>query len=367
MMRTMLIAAVVAGAGSMIAAGDDDFEVFAKLPQGPGNLTVTPAGDVIVSLHQFYETEARVVKVSRDGEMTPYPNEAWAVGGAVGDRLTLDSVLGIQSDTMGIVWMLDNGMRSGITPKLVGWDSRRDRLVRVVHLPPPITPKEGAFVNDLAVDTTHNTIYIADPANGPDAALIVVDLSTGHARRVLEGHRSVVPEDEDLIIDGSAVEILLDDGEVIRPRVGVNPIALDAQNQWLYYGPMHGRTLYRIRAADLRDPSLSPEELEDRIERYADKPLCDGISIDRSGNIYISDLASNAIGMIDADREYRIRYQDPTRLAWPDAFAFGPDGWMYVVSNQLHRSKRLNAGETAVEPPFYINRFRPRSAGTVGR
>ena len=70
--------------------------------------------------------------------------------------------------------------------------------------------------------------------------------------------------------------------------------------------------------------------------------------------------------MISADREYRQLFAEP-RLSWIDAFSFGPDGYLYTVANQLHRTEVLNAGKDATRPPFLILRFRPLADGTPGR
>ncbi|MDJ0575395.1 MAG: L-dopachrome tautomerase-related protein, partial [Xenococcaceae cyanobacterium MO_234.B1] len=325
----------------MSANLNNRLEVVAELTLAPGNITLTPEGQIFVSLHQFYSPEMRVVEITTDGKLIAFPNREWSEGGQV-EQIALDSVLGIQSDTNGIVWMLDNGIRGKSTPKLVGWDTRDRELARLIYLPPPIAP-DNAFVNDLAVDLTHNAIYIADPAGGENAALIVVDLKTGWARRVLQRHQSVMPEEIDLAIDGVPVRVKQSDGTIIRPREGVNPIALDAQNEWLYFGPMHGTSIYRIQTVDLCNPNLSVAELASRVELYSDKPISDGISIDQEGNIYISELAANGIGAITTDRRYQRLITDE-RLSWPDAFSFGPDGYLYVTSNQLHRSASLNAG-----------------------
>ncbi|MCC5830361.1 MAG: hypothetical protein JJU36_13030 [Phycisphaeraceae bacterium] len=353
------------GEADAVATPAAEWEVVARLDKAPGNVTVTPAGQVVFSLHQHFEPRLRVGRLGENSTIIPFPNEA--INGISGDSpLVLDTVLGIQSDTNGIVWMLDNGMRGVVTPKLVAWDTRSDQLHRVIHLPKPVTVSDS-FVNDLAVDMTNRHIYIADPAGGPNAALIVVDLDTGLSRRVLQGDRSVVPEDIDMVIDRITVEVRRPDGTRVRPRVGVNPIALDVENQWLYFGPMHGRTMYRVRTRELRDPELSDEQLAARVERYADKPISDGSSIDREGNIYISDVTSNAVGIIGTDRQYRVHLQDPRVFSWPDAFSYGPDGLMYVVANQLHRGPVLNAGQDATRPPFYIIRFKPPAPGVVGR
>ena len=337
-------------------------EEVARLEQGPGNITVTLDERIIVSLHQFFGPKWRVVEVEPGGKLVPFPNEAWAGGKGA---QSLDSVLGIQSDSRGRVWMLDNGMRGKVTPKLVAWDTRADRLARVIHFPPPVTLPQS-FLNDLAVDEHHNAVYIADPAPGKQAALIVVDLNTGLARRVLQGDRSVVAEDLDLVIDGKAVEVRRKDGSTQRPRVGINPIAVDAEGRWLYYGPMHGTSMYRIPTQELLNTSLKDADLAKKVERYSDKPICDGISMDKAGNIYVTDLANHAIGVIDTRRQYRLFLQDE-RLSWPNAFSFGPDDKLYVVTNQLHKTAALNPGGMAAKPPYFIFRTSARAPGMTGR
>src|SRR5581483_10457128 len=143
------------------------------------------------------------------------------------------------------------------------------------------------------VDLVHDVIFIADPAGGADAALIVVDIPTGLARRVLQGHVSVVPEDVDLVADGKVLEKKKPDGTMEKMRVGVNPIALDAKSEWLYFGPMSSASMYRAQAAALADPRISRDKLPEHVERYCDKPVCDGITMDKSGNIYVSDIGAN--------------------------------------------------------------------------
>jgi len=348
----LVLAACPSKAPPPLPGGRLVFESFVELDAGPGNIAVTPDRRVFVSLHQFYEPAFPVAEV-RGKELVPFATAA-----------NLNSVLGIRSDSRGVIWMLDNAMRGGTTRKLVAWNATLDKEVHSVELN-DVSPAD-AFLNDFALDRNNEVAYIADPAGGKNAALIVVDLVTNTARRVLEGHASVIPEDIDLVIDGKPVEVKQADGTTIRPRVGVNPIALDDADEWLYYGPMHGKTLYRVRTRDLRDAELAPEVLAGRVQAYAQRPITDGISLDEAGNIYLGDLANNAIGVIDTGRNYRVVQRSPL-MSWIDAFSFGPDGFFYVVANQLHRSARLNGGVAATKPPFVLLRFRPYMRGRVGR
>lgn len=346
------------------AEPDSRYDILARLSQGPGNVTVTGSGRIVLSQHQFYDPQYSVVEYRDNDEVQPFPNLAWNDRNGPSD-LKLDSVLGIRSDANGVVWMLDNGMRSGTTPKLVGWDTKIDQLHRVIYLPAPVTPKD-TFVNDFAVDSARQRIFISDPAGGANAAIIVVNLETGAARRVLQGHASVVPENIDLVIDNQPIQVKDAAGHLSRPHIGVNPITEDLQNEWVYFGPMHGLSLYRIKAADLADENLDAATLAQRVERYSAKPISDGISIDRDNNIYLGELAENAIGVIKPDRSYQRLTQCPN-LSWVDSFSFGPEGKLYAVVNRLHQSATLNGGEALSKPPYFLLKVNALAPGMPGR
>lgn len=367
-----LLAVLIFAGGShrhRAAAQTAALEVVSSLILAPGNITFTPDGRQLVSLHQFYSPKSRVVELGPLGKIKPFPNAAYngpeenptGISAGVGAAM-LDAVLGVHCDRDGVVWMLDNGRRSDVTPKLVAWDTRKERLARIIHLPPPVTVP-ASFLADLAVDHTNGAVYIADTAtDGKSAALIVIDLATGFARRVFQGDETVVPQrDVDLSIDGKVVEARAGNSPATPLRVGVNPVALDAANEWLYFGPMNGRSLYRVPTKHLSNMLLNNEELSEMTERYSDKPVCDGITMDKEGNIYVSDIAANAIGIIRPDRSYVLLASDP-RLVWPNAFAWGPGGYLYVTTAQLHLSPQLNNGEDLSDPPFLIFRVKVPAA-----
>lgn len=324
----------------------------------PGNLAIAPSGRMFMSLHAFYDPEFRVVEVAPDGSVAPYPSEDWARApedGGVG----LTAVLGLVADRQGVLWLLDWPGEDG-TGRLVGWDTRTETLYRMIYLAPPVIGPH-AFLNDLAVDRTHEAVYIADTATPDRSALIVVELETGTARRLLEGSPYTAPEDIPMVIDGETVTM---GGSPVR--VGVNPITVDPSNTWVYFGPMSARTLYRVRTTDLLDDSLSPAELEARVERYGDRPISDGVTVDGGGNVYITSVTEDAIGVVRPDGSYETLFARDD-LSWPDGFAYGPDDFIYVTVNELHRSPVLNAGEDTSRGEFKILRFPALAQGALGR
>lgn len=356
-MRTILIILLWFVFSQPIARTFAGFEIVAEFDEAPGNITVTPSGRIIMSLHQFYEPKYSVVEVLADNSIVPFPNAALNLSQEP-QALKLDSVLGIKADSNGTVWMLDNGLRSGTTPKLVAWDTQTDKLHKVIYLPAPVAPK-NAFVNDLVIDNVRKRVFITDPAGGSNAALIVVNLQSGSAQRVLEGHQSVLPEKVDLMINRRPLRVKDQDGKVKHPRIGVNPIAMDSNNEWVYFGAMHGQSLYRIRTNDLANPASQKSALAERVERYSPKPISDGITMDKSGRIYLGELAENAIGVITPKRTYKRLAQSP-KLSWVDSLAISPKGAVYAVVNRLHLSAPLNGGKRISKPPYYLIRINPK-------
>ncbi|MBW4534971.1 MAG: hypothetical protein KME09_13630 [Pleurocapsa minor HA4230-MV1] len=340
----------------------DELEVVAEFPAAhpPGNIAITPEGRIMMSQHQFYGAPLRVVELLADNSLVPFPNQAWS-SKPEQKGIGLNTVLGLRADANGVVWMLDNSEGVGQPGKIVGWDTENDELYQVIYLPQPIIA-ENSFLNDLAVDLDNNAIYLTDTASGDNSALIVVDLNTGFSRRVLEGDVSTRPEDIPLIVDERVINM------AAKPaKVGANPITVDPNNEWVYYAPMSGKSLYRIATIDLLDPALSPEDLSSRVERYGDKPICDGITVDGAGNVYITSITDHALGVVDATGAYQILYQDKKLLSWTNGMAFSPDDYIYVTVSQLQNSPPLNNGENDFKAPFYLVRFPALASGKVGR
>lgn len=108
---------------------------------------------------------------------------------------------------------------------------------------------------------------------------------------------------------------------------------------------------------------MSEAAVAERIERHAEKRPSDGIAVDASGRVFISDVESSSIG-ITTPQGYTMLVRDE-RLSWPDGFSFGADGALYVTATQLHRHAELNRGAGTGKPPYYL--FRVKAAGAGGR
>ena len=340
-------------------------EIAAELPFPPGNVAVSIDGRLFASLHGLFEPRYKVVEVRKDGNVVPYPNDAWNADPKTSEQ-TLSGVLGLRADANGVLWMLDNVGR-----KVVAWDTRREKLHRIIRFPEAIVP-QSSFLNDLAVDLDHQALYIIDTGSvltGRLGALIVVDLTTGQSRRLLHDHATLIGHAErPLAVNGKPLAIATGNQErpLLTPIIGGDPIAMDRENKWLYFGAMCSDVMYKIPTEDLRDASLDADAVALRVQRHGDKRFTDGISTDTAGNIYTTSIEDNAIGIIAPDGTYRQWIQDE-HLAWPDGMSFGPDGMLYVTLSQIHRSGRLNAGKAEPVAPYTIIRVQPLAPGIPGR
>jgi hypothetical protein len=357
-------------------------EVIARLSQTPGNIAVSPDGRIFISLHPFGNPTQRVLELLPDGSTKPYPNAQWSQAVAA-DGIGIEGIIGLRCTAAGVLWMLDLGSPQH-PPKLIAWDTRREKLVRTISLAGSVTPR--SFVQDLALDTQRNKVSIADCGLGdlstpPEPAIIVVDMQTGQSTRVLHADRHLLPAPfAEMVIDGTEVRAVGKDGKPFAPRVGLNPITIDHTNTFVYFGAMHGGSIYRMRAEALANAAKLPASerdatLADAIEWVGHKRVSDGITIDTASNVYITDVSNNAISILenhsDDDRHLsflnRPFLQDIEFLAWADGLSMGPDGKGYATVNQLHRHAALNAGVPGNNPPYFIVRFTPRAPGAVGR
>jgi sugar lactone lactonase YvrE len=335
LLMTMVFLATGCASAPQAKHGDYSLVEVAQSKRQWTGVAVAPNGRIFVNYPRWSDTVPfSVGELRRDGSVVPYPDmelNRWERG--QDPSRSFVCVQSVVVDSKGFLWILDpaNPQFKGVVPggpKLVKVDLATDRIVQTVRFAPPVIT-EKSYLNDVRLDPGRQVAYISDSGAG---AIVVVDLRNGNSRRLLADDPSTKAEDVTLTIEGKPWR--RPDGST--PQVHVDGIALDLEGDYLYYQALTGRTLYRVPVRSLLDPNMTEPNLARKVEVMDKTGAADGLEF-ADGKIYLSALEENAIKTFSpADRKIKTLVQGP-ELAWPDSFAFGPDGALYVTTSQIHR------------------------------
>lgn len=290
-----------------------------------------------------------------DGSVTPFPDKKWNEW-IQGSNLTGNEFICVQSvycDNTGALWILDPAaprFQGPVTdgPKLVKVSLATGRAEKTYPLA-TVAPKDS-YLNDVRVDTKRQIAYMTDSGLG---AIIVLDLKTGNARRLLDKSDTTKAENIWITIDGKRWGVQRD-GSV--RKVHSDGIALDKTGDYLYYQALTGKTLYRVATKDLRNEKLSADDLHKKVEKFAVSCVADGIEFGVDGKLYITSLEDNSIKRLDVKDPKKILetvIQDK-QLIWPDSLAMRGDGYIYVTCSQINLGPKPPT-------PYKVFRFKPKN------
>ena len=330
-------------------------EEVVRYPEPIGNVAVSGDGRVFFTVHPESRPSGAKVLEWADGAALPYPD--------ADSQWLFDTVLGLAVDQQNRLWTIDHGQHGTRTARLLAFDLESGERVHDYRFGSE-TAEVGSFLQDLQVDSTGTRIYIADVSFWrKNPGIVVYDVEERFAFRALDSHPSVSPQDWLIRTPGRDMRYF---GGLVTLKPGIDGIALDKQDEWLYYGAMSHDGLYRIRTSDLKDMNLSAAELGERVERVGDKPLSDGLSIDLEDRIYLTDVEHGAIMRMTPGGELSTLVRSP-RIRWADALSFGPERWLYVADSALAEQMLMPKEHIAAQGPYFIYRIEIDARGVAGQ
>lgn len=329
------------------ASGEAKLEIVAEMPFRPGNVAVSATGEVFSTIHPLGNPSIQLVKVNPGNSYSAFPNASWQRKAETeATSKTFDTPLGIRVDSKNRVWIIDMGLNYGKT-RLFAFDAKTGKKVYENIFPESVAPK-GSFIQDLVIDDKNGFVYLADISN---PGILVVNLANHHVRR-LKSQPSFASEDLDIKIDGAIVNF---GGKAAR--VAINPITLSSDNETLFFGAMNSKTWYKLNASLLRKGS-SDDEIARSIQKESPKPISDGAATDTNGDHYFTNLNESGIDKWNAEmRTFEPVVRD-ARLNWPDNIALGPDGYIYVAVNQLHKTPAFTGTIDLGKAPYFIYKLK---------
>lgn len=329
-------------------------EVVAELPWPPGNLAVDTPERIFFSFHPEGRPPVSLAVWENDS-WHAWPGSEWQPGG--GHASALREVLSVRLNReRRLLWALDTGFHGLHPGRLLAFDADTGEL-HTEHVFERHIAGLGSHLNDFQISPDGNTIYIAEASFfAQTPALVVYDRPSNSARRVLDGHPSVMPERYLPEVGGRRMEAL----GLVAIRPGVDSIALSADGEWLYFAPVTDNYLWKLRTRDLRDSTLSPEALAKKVERHALKSMSDGILALDDGRILLTDPEHFAIHQLQGE-SLRTLVQHPNLLRWPDGLSSDTEGRVYITASGLHQIIGRPPSAVRKGAPWHLLRFAPPS------
>jgi sugar lactone lactonase YvrE len=294
-----------------------------------------------------------VIETTDTTNMKPFPDQTWNQWkDGMNPAQHFICVQSVFVDHDNFLWVLDPanpqrmGEYLGVVPggaKLVKIDLSTNAVVKTIVFSEPVIEK-NSYLNDIRIDEGKQIGYMTDSNEG---ALVVVNLQTGAAWRKLALDPTTKSENRILRVEGS--EVRNEQGEYVNFHS--DGIALNPDRTFLYWRPINGESLYRISTAMLNNAETSDATLSENIEDLGDFPPSDGMIFGKDGRLYLTSIEENAVRALhEGDKASRIVVQSDD-LKWPDSFAVGEDGTLYVTTSQIHIKNP--------EQPYRIFKFLP--------
>ena len=316
-------------------------ELVADFGHQVTGVTVAEDGRIFVNFPRWTEDNEVSVAEWKDGRLRPYPDEGWnGWRNARKDEVTPHDhwvcVQSVVADQRGSLWVLDPAAPAQAHlvaggAKLVRIDLATDRVTQTIAFDEDAAP-QGSYLNDVRFSNDGRYAYITD--SGVQGALLVVDIASGKAARVLDGHPSTqMKKGLDVTADGKVLR--RPDGRGVE--FSADGIELSGDGKYLYWQAIKGDELYRIPTA-----ALQGDDIGGQVEPYGTNGVNDGLLIARGTDLmYLTSVQDDAIKVRDLSEgpsaPARIVVQDE-RLRWPDTFGQGPDGTIYVTTSHIQDS-----------------------------
>ncbi len=330
----------------------------------PTGVTVSEDGRIFVNFPRWGDDVPFTVAEIRDGKPVAYPDAAFNREAA--DPVKgLISVQSVVADGRGRMWILDTAAPGFSTPKaggakLVAVDLKTNKIAKTVVFPANVI-LPTTYVNDMRFDFrvgSEGVAYVTDSSIKGPGAIIVIDLATGKATRRLSGHPATSPAPGFVAhVEGKAMATIGSDGKPQPFNVASDGIALSPDGTTLYFCALSSRTLYAVPTDLLRDPSATDADIAKAVRNLGEKGASDGLEADAQGNVYGGDYEHNAIRKLSPNGKWTSIAQGPDML-WPDTLSVGPDGYLYVIANQLHRQAGFNGGKDLRLKPYRLLRVK---------
>ena len=328
-------------------------EKLITLDYPPGNVAVASNGHVYFNYHPIARAgrfSPNTVFEWADDKITPFPSEEM--------QKEFQGSFGMTVDNQNRLWLIEPASFDFQHTRLWAFDLGTRRRVDYFEFP----GKDAQFAQDLRVTADGKYILMADTGIMRFTApkLIVYSVADHTFRTALGAHTCTSPEDWLMQTPFGAYRMGFG---LVNVAVGLDGIEISPDQQWVYLAGMTNSHLCRVPLSAVLDPKIAPSDIASKVEDLGRKPLSDGITVDKSGDVILTDVEHGGLMAFDLNTRRTRTLVRSRAVIWADGVATGPDDSLYFTDSALSAYMRQLAGppdevRLAAQRPYFIYRLK---------
>ena len=333
--------------------GNKRLERLIKLDYPPGNVAVGENGHVYFNYHPLTHptrfSNATVFEWA-DGKITPFPSAEM--------QNNFQGTFGLTVDKQNHLWTVEPATLDFKHTRVWAFDLNTKKTFYYYEFP------EGVAKNAEDIRVTGDGKYIIFPNPGifrfTTSQLLVYSVDDHSVRTAIDGDPSVTAEDWLMQTNGKPLRLAYG---LFNFAAGIDGIEISDDQKWVYMASMTHSRLYRVPLADVLNKNLTPEDVAAKIENLGAKPMSDGITLDKTGHVIITDVEHGGLMSFNPDTKKITTLVRNKEILWADGVAVGADNAIYFNNSAIP----LYIGQFAAPPdeklllqnkPYYIYRLK---------
>jgi sugar lactone lactonase YvrE len=333
--------------------GNQRLEQLIKLDYPPGNVAVSANGHVYFNYHPLTHptrfSKATVFEWA-DGNITPFPSAEM--------QKNFQGTFGLTVDKQNHLWLVEPATLDFKHTRVWAFDLTTKQIFHYYEFP------EGVAKQAEDIRVTGDGKYVIFPNPGifrfGTSQLLVYSVDDHSVRTAIDGGPAVSAEDWTMQVNGKPYRIAYG---LLNFDVGIDGIEISDDQQWVYIASMTNSHLYRVPLADVLNKNLTPKDVAAKIENIGAKPMSDGITLDKTGNVIITDVEHGGLMSLNPTTKKITTLVRNKDIAWADGVAVGANNAIYFNNSAIP----LYIGQFATPPdeklllehkPYYIYRLK---------
>ncbi len=145
--------------------------------------------------------------------------------------------------------------------------------------------------------------------------------------------------------------------------VGIDGIEISDDQKWLYIASMTNSRLCRVPMSVVLNPATTTEAFNQSMEDVGQKPLSDGITIDRDGRVLITDVEHGSIMAFNPTTHQLSKLGGSKDIVWPDGIVVAGEGDVYFTDSSIpsyldQLVRPSTQSKLAEHRPYFIYRLK---------